>query len=613
MGKQIPGYYGVLLEINLTDRKVQTIEIPLQEIENFIGGRGLGMKILWNKLNKPGIDALSPENPLMFMTGPFSGFPIASSSRTVVVTKSPCTSPNQSEYPFASTVAYSNIGGFIGPEIRFAGYDGIIFLGQASSPVYIVVDNDKVEIRDATEYWGMRTDEFDKRFIKDLGDRRFRTLYIGPAGENKVSYAGIMHTASRTAGRGVGCVMGSKNVKAMAVRGTNMPNVADHAEFRNLVESAYRKHEGLISGFKTRLFRQSGTTYFIETQSDKGRQAVKNFREGTFEEVEKISEDAVREQIWVRDYSCYCCPLSCKKAGAVKKGPYAGMSHDGPELETGAMLGSNLLISDLGGLMKAIRTGDDYGIDIISTGNVIGFLMEAYEKNYINKSFLDGIDLKWGNVDATLKMIEKIAKREGIGDIAANGVKALSKEIGKDSHKFAIHVKGLPLASLNVHTNPPMGLSYVTSTKGACHLNGINTKQQNFKAVTDSMGMCWFASDLETWYTPGYTDGDYADLLTAITGAQWTPEKVMKTGERVYNLEKMFNYREGFVREDDMLPDRFFEEPLTVGSKEGAAIEKEEFVGMLDDYYKERGWDLKTTKPTESKLKSLGLAFTLSD
>jgi len=241
-------------------------------------------------------------------------------------------------------------------------------------------------------------------------------------------------------------------------------------------------------------------------------------------------------------------------------------------------------------------------MDIISAGNVIGFLMENYQKGNIDKSFLDGIDLTWGNVDAVLQMIDKIGHRDGVGDMASKGVKALAERIGKGCHKFAIHVKGHELAAWNVHMDPGMGISYVTSNRGACHLNGRTPEEQNSIAMMDSTGVCLFAGG-------GFGEDRLENLLTAVTGIEWTQEEYLTSGERIFNLEKMLNLREGFGREDDKLPDRFFEEPLTMGSGKGAVLDREEFAKMMDEYYRMRGWDPETTKPTKAKLESLGLSF----
>ncbi len=611
MNAPLSGYHKQLLDINLSTGEIKRIPIPAEDIQNFIGGRGLGMKILWDRLDKPGVDALSPQNPLMFMPGPFSGFPIPSASRTVVVTKSPCTSPETSPYPHASTVSYSNMGGFLGPEIRFAGYDGIVVSGKAAAPSYIVIEDDTVEIRDAGAFWGMKTDRFDKTLIKELNHKRFQTCYIGPAGENQVSYACILHTTARAAGRGVGAVMGSKNLKAIAVKGTGMPPVANLGAFNKGLDDVRGVFKGFIGNQFTGFWRDAGTASALQSNSDDGRMAVKNYREGTFSEIEKINAGVAREKAWVRDFACYCCPLACKKSGVVKEGPYKTIVHDGPEYETGVMFGANLMISDFGGLMKAIYDGDDTGMDIISAGNVMGFLMEAREKGYITKSDLDGIDLTWGNADAVLAMIDKISRRHGVGDLAARGVKAVSEQVGRGSEKFAIHVKGLELAAHNIHANPPRALCYATANRGACHLSGDDIAHQNFVAAVDSLGLCLFASDHNKWLLPGISQKKMAGLLTAITGIDWDADAFMMAGERIFNLEKMFNIREGFTRKDDTLPDRFFTEPFTVGPEKGATLDRQDFAEMMDAFYLDREWDVKTTRPSDKKLEQLGLGFTI--
>jgi len=611
MSEQLFGYYKVLLDINLTTGEVKKIPIPRGDIENYIGGRGLGMKILWDRLNQTNVDALAPENPLMFMPGPFSGLPIPSASRLVVVTKSPCTSPGNAPSPNASTVSYSNMGGFLGPEIRFAGYDGIVITGKATHPVYIVIEDDHVEIRDAKPFWGMKTDQLDKTLVRELNNERFQTCYIGPAGENLVSYACILHTTARAAGRGVGAVMGAKRLKAIAVKGTGMPHIADHKKFSSALKQARDTSKGLVDGLKTGLLRKWGTAAALQDISDDGLMAVKNYREATFSEIEKINAKTAREKAWVRDFACYCCPLACKKSGVIKDGADTLIVHDGPEYETGTMFGANLMISDFNGMMKAIYDGDDLGMDIISAGNVIGFLMEAYEKGMLTKSDLDGLDLTWGNADAVLTMIHKIAYREGIGDLAAQGVKAVSQKVGQGSKSFAIHVKGLELAAHNIHANPPRALCYAVSNRGACHLSGDNIADQNFMAALDSLGLCFFASNFNNWMIPGIGKGLIADLLTAITGLKWDADRFTEVGQRVFTLEKMFNYRQGFRREDDQLPDRFFAEPLTKGKEKGAKLDPKAFKQMMDQFYADRGWDLETTRPADQTLLEVGLGFTI--
>ena len=390
--EKIYGQYGVILDIDLTSRKIRRTGISKDDLKHFLGGRGLGMKLLWDKIKEPGISAFSPENPLCFMPGPFSGLPIPSSSRTCVVTKSPRTSPIDKKYENGSTVSYSNMGGFFGPEVKFAGYDGIVITGKADQPVYILIEDDKVEIKSAVQYWGMGTDAFDKILIEKYGDD-YQSCYIGRGGENMVSYACVINTAARAAGRGgTGAVMGSKNLKSIIVKGTGQPNIAKHKEYLSLLEQVRTAFKTDKDGDAAR-WRSGGTSDALERSSNDGTMAVRNYREGTFNEIEMINTKSSRTKIWKRDFACFSCQLACKKSGFAK-GAYGGVIHDGPEYETGTMLGANLLISDLEGLNKMIAVCDDYGIDIISTGNVLGFLMEAKEKGMIDNNFLDGIDLK---------------------------------------------------------------------------------------------------------------------------------------------------------------------------------------------------------------------------
>ena len=602
----IKGYYGKILDINLTTGEIKNTQIPEEDIKRFIGGRGLGTKIVWDKLPDPGVDPLSPENALLFMPGPFSGLPIPSSSRTCVVTKSPRTSAINPTYDHGSTVSYSNMGGFFGPEMRFAGYDGICVTGKAKKPVYIKIEDDKVEILDATKFWGMGTEEFDNAIIDELGDRKFESCYIGPAGEKLVPMACVLNTAARAAGRGgTGCVMGSKNLKAIAVKGTKSLEVANHKDYLNLL-SQIRKSFKEDNNEGLKWWRYGGTANALASSSRNGTQAVKNYSEGTFADIEKIGTEANREKVWKRDFACFSCALACKKSG-IAKGSYSVMVHDGPEYETGTMLGSNLLISDLAGLQKLIAVSDDYGIDIISVGNTIGFLMEAYEKGIIDKAYLDGIDLKWGDVAASLEMLHKICKREGIGDKACNGVKFMANEIGQDSHKFAIHIKGHELAAWNVPVNSGYwSICYATSNRGACHMNGGMPQYQNAAALRDSLAACSFAS---RWYR---NENSYAKFLTAITGVEWTDDEIDKAGSRIFTLEKMFNYREGFRKEDDTIPPKFFENKFTFGDHKGAIVDKNTFAKDLDNFYKERGWDIKTSRPKDETLTDLDLEFTIS-
>ncbi|RLD38579.1 MAG: aldehyde:ferredoxin oxidoreductase [Bacteroidetes bacterium] len=599
---KIWGQYGVLLDINLTTREIKKTKISNDDLKNYLGGRGLGMKILWNRIKEPGLDPFSPDNPLLFMPGPFSGLPIPSSSRTTIVTKSPRTSPLNEKYEHSSTISYANMGGFFGPEVKFAGYDGIAVTGKASSPVYILIEDDKVRIKSARSYWGMGTDSFDKLLIEKYG-KQYQSCYIGQGGENGVPYASIINTAARAAGRGgVGAVMGSKNLKAIVVNGNQQPNLAKHKMYLELLDKARTAFREDKEGVES--WRSGGTADALESSSNNGTMAVRNYREGTFKEIEKINTKAARTQIWKRDFACFSCQLACKKSGFAK-GAYGGVVHDGPEYETGTMMGANLLISDLEGLNKMIFICDDYGIDIITVGGVLGFLMEAREKGMIDLEFLDGIDLRWGAVDASIEMIHKIVRKEGVGKLSSQGVKALAAHIGQGSEEFAIHVKGHELAAWNVNTHAErMMITYGTANRGACHLNGSNPNRQNYDATQDSLGACSFAG---RWYKGEIS---YRQFIEAITGVEQTDEEFNRIGERIFNLEKMFNYREGFNRDDDCLPERFFKDAHTYGKGKGILSTHEDFDKWIEEYYVDRGWDKNSSKPSREKLIELGLEFT---
>ncbi len=398
-------------------------------------------------------------------------------------------------------------------------------------------------------------------------------------------------------------MMGSKNLKAVVVQGDKMPNIADLEKYNELLEKVRRsfmkKDAGVVS------WRYGGTASALQSSSNNGTQAVKNYGEGSFGEIEKIGTEANRKAIWKRDFACFSCQLACKKSGYAKGG-YNTLVHDGPEYETGTMLGANLMISDINGLQKLIYVADDYGIDIISVGNTIGFLMEAYERGDVDRNFLDGIDLTWGSVDASLQMLHKICKREGIGELACNGTRSLAEHIGKNTSDYAINVKGHELAAWNVPVNSDSwAICYATANRGACHLNGGSAGRQNGACMNDSLAACSFA---ESWYRG---ELKYQNFMTAITGHNWTDEEFSKAGERIFTLEKMFNYRDGFRREDDSIPEKFFSHKFTFGDHAGAIVDRDKFNENIDKYYETRGWDLESSKPTVETLKSLDLEFTI--
>lgn len=591
------GYMGKVLEIDLTSQKVWTSDLDMKVAEKFIGGRGLGAKYLWDRIKNPGLDPLSPENPLMFWTGPLTGTPIPGPSRVTVCTKSANTTPASSQYPNASTVAWSCMGGMLAPEIKFAGYDGIIITGKSDRPVYIVINDDKVEFKDASHLWGKMTNETDLLLRKELGPL-FRTAYIGPAGENLVKYAGILSESSRAAARsGVGCVMGSKKLKAIAVKGSNSVPLANQDEVLKVRTEMFKALKSW-NGYEQ--WRRWGTASMLMASSQAGTQATKNFHEGTYEQIDKIGAPIAEKEFWVKHRSCFQCPLHCMKIGQVAAGPYRGTIAEGPEYETGTLHGSNCLVTDLSGMMKSIEVADDWGFDSISVSNVLAFVMELYEKGIVTRSDLDGIDAKWGNVEAMVALQQKIAKREGVGNILAEGVKKAAITFGKDADKYAMHVKGQELAAWNIPASHGFAIVYGTSNRGACHQVGPTVEEQQRRTMCDTVVICRFL-----YY--GIGTALFQKALNAITGWQFDDASFFRVADRIWNLEKVFNSREGFRRIDDYVPKRFTTDAFTVGPKKGAILPPEAQEKILDEYYTKRGWDTKTSLPGEAKLKELGL------
>lgn len=591
------GYMGKVLEIDLTNKKISTSNLDPKVAEQFIGGRGIGAKYLWDRVKNPGLDPLSPENPLMFWTGPLTGTAIPGPSRVTVCTKAANTSPAESKYPKASTVAWSCLGGMLAPEIKFAGYDGIIFSGQSDKPVYVVIDNDKVEIRDAAELWGKNTDDTDKMLRKILG-HTFRTAYIGPAGENLVKIAAIMSESSRAAARsGVGCVMGSKKLKAIAVRGTNIVPVANQEELLKVRAEMYKALETWNAYDQ---WRRWGTGAMLLASSQAGSQSTKNFREGTDLNGEKIGAPVAEREFWVRHRSCFQCPLHCMKIGQISEGPHKGTIAEGPEYETGTLHGGNCMVTDFNGMMKSIAIADDLGLDSVSVGTILGFVMDLYENGVITSADLDGIEAKWGNTEAMIALQQKIAKREGVGNILAEGVKVAAAKFGKDAHKYAMHVKGQELAAWNVPASHGFAIVYGTSNRGACHQVGPTVEEQQRRTMCDTTVICRFL-----YY--GIGNSLFIKALNAITGWKLDEAAFYRVADRIWNIEKVFNSREGFRRVDDYVPKRFTTDAFKVGPKAGAILPPEKQEQILDEYYTKRGWDVKTSLPTEAKLKELGL------
>jgi aldehyde:ferredoxin oxidoreductase len=612
------GYAGKILRINLTDKTSKVEALPESLARDFIGGAGFAIKYLFDEV-KAGTDALGPDNKLIFAPGPFTAAGIPCASRMSAAGKSPLT----------GAVGLALSGGYFPAEMKYAGWDMIIVEGKADKPTYIAITNDKVRFRDAANTWGTLT--FDcQQIIKDeLKDQNVRVACIGPSGERLCKIAGIINERRALGRKGLGAVMGSKNLKAIAVRGTEKVVIASKDKYKTA-------RTRLLKGFKESPvlypeFSRHGTPMVVEVTGAMGILSAKNWS-ATGEFVpEGLALEAQTSRKIGKEH-CHDCPVGCSQMKVARSGAYAGILSEGPDFETIYSFGSNNGIGELDPVIAADRLADELGLDSVSAGVTIGFAMECFEKGLLTLEDTDGIDLRFGNDEAMLKVLRKIAFRDGIGDLLADGSLAAAKKIGKGSEKFAIQVKGLELAAYDVRGAKSHGLNYATAYTGADHCRGyafqeifgvpvpyevdrlavkgkgkLTVWNQDIQAVTcDNAPMCKFLLDMAV---PEIACQNTADLMEAITGLPFTPEEVMKVGERTTNVAKAFNVREGFKRADDTLPERLMKEPLKAGASKGQLISKEDLDTMLDEYYTERGWDPKTGVPTRAKLQELGLNY----
>jgi len=593
-----------LLRVDLSSGSMRDELVNDDEVGLYLGGRGLGVKILMDEL-KPGTGPLSPENKLLFMIGPATGTAFPASSRFHVVTKSPQT----------GGIGDTNCGGDFGPELRFAGYEGIIFEEAASEPVYLWLHEDGAELRLAKRYWGKGTWGTEDCIRKELGDPNIKIAAIGPAGENLAMCAAIINDKHRAAGRtAAGAVMGSKRLKAVAVRGTKKPHMADKEKLREAVANATRMLRE--SGVTGQALPTYGTAVLVNIINEHGIYPTRNFQTGVFPTADRTSGETIAKTILVKNKACWGCPIACGRVTRVTQPPYQ-VEGEGPEYETDWSMGAQCGIDDLNAITKAHNLCDELGMDPISFGNTVGCAMELYERGKISKEKLDGLELKFGNPQAIVELAWRTAYRVGFGNDIALGAKRLAEKYG--APELAMHVKGLELPAYDPRGAQGHGLAYATSNRGGCHLRaymiapeilGVPQKLDPFATegkaqwvktfqdlfcIADSAVVCKFV-------TFGIGAPEIVEMLNAITGWKWTVADLMKTGERIYNLERLFINREGFARKDDTLPKRLLEEPMPEGAARGRVVKLE---AMLDEYYALRGW--KDGKPTPEKLKELGL------
>jgi aldehyde:ferredoxin oxidoreductase len=605
------GYKGKILMINLTTKKTSILEITDEFARKYLGGNGFSARLLFDMID-PRIDAFDPTNVISIMTGPFQGTYMPTSGKYHVASKSPLTNG------FFDSIS----GGYTGAEIKYAGYDGILITGRAEKPIYIFIDDDKIEFRSAERLWGRLTSETQEMIKEEIGDPTISVSAIGPAGENLVRYACII-TEYRAAGRGgLGAVMGSKRLKAIAVRGSGTNEVADPEGLENWLKW-YNEESKKVPGISSVLPTYGTPSLVSSINNIFGALGTRNHQTEYFEGWEGLCGETLKKKYWDKDMACPACPIACSKIFSVKEGKWKGAISEGPDYETLYSFGSMCGISDVGAVIKADNLCDEYGMDTVSCGVTISFLMECYEKGLIDKNFTGGIELKFGNDDAVIDLVEKTAKRIGMGDLIAEGSLRAARIIGKGSERFAIQVKGLEIPGHSARALRGMALGYAVATRGGGHHDPRPTGEyagasdrkavegkaawvigtMQWTAIGDSMIICHFLERLL-----GFTlNPKYAEMINIVTGFNYKFEELVEVAERILDLERAFNVRTGIRRKDDTLPRRFLEEPIPEGPSKGMYTDEQTLNKMLDDFYTLKGWDKRTGIPTKEKLIKIGL------
>ena len=615
------GYNGKILRVNLSDRSIQVEEQSEDFYRTYLGGRGIVAYYLLKEL-EPGLDPLGPDNKVVFAAGLLAGAPVAGASRSSIGAKSPLT----------GAYGDAEAGGFWGVELKRAGYDAIVIEGQSERPVYLWIQDGEVEIRDAGHLWGQPTLEVQKALLEEVGDRQARVAQIGPGGEQLVRYACVVHDLHHFAGRtGIGAVLGAKKLRAVVVRGSELPPLAEPDRVK-AISKWFVNNVQTLSG----QFHKYGTPATVSDLNTLGGLPTRNFREGTFEQADALSGETMLNSILVDRRACYACAVRCKRVVEIKEGPYAvSAEYGGAEYETLAALGSNCGVGDLATVSWANQLCAAYGLDTISTGAAIAFAMECAENGLLSADQLQGLDLSFGNVEAMVQLVEMIGKRQGLGNLLAEGVWRAAEAIGGDAARYALHVKGQELPMHEPRIKHGLGLGYAVSPTGADHVHNLHDtayaqEGRGLKGVqalgvlepvpvTDlspakvrlfvyrTMWMHALNSISMCLFVPLNYD-QVVELVRGVTGWNTTVWELLKVGERTINMTRAFNVREGFGPDDDKLPDRFFT-PLPDGMMQGVSVDREAFEKALETYYQMMGWDEKTGAPHGSKLEELGIGW----
>jgi aldehyde:ferredoxin oxidoreductase len=625
---KLGGYAGQHLHVDMTKGECKPLPLERDFALKYLGGQGFASRILYDRVG-PTTDPLTPENVLIWATGAFTGTLWPQASRYVVAAKSPLT----------GIFGESHSAGHWAPELKFAGFDTIIVTGRAKSPLYLFIDNGIAQLLDAKDLWGRDTNQTEEIIKETHADPSLRVSCIGQAGENLVRFAAIINDYDRAAARsGLGAVMGSKNLKAVAVRGSRDIPIAKPDKYLEVIEELHRK---MLESPFTASRAKYGTTNLVELMQEIGRLPSYNMRSGVFAEYQKISGEAIRKHYLVKPRADYACLQRCGRYTLVKTGPYAYCGGS-PEYESQSALGSRCGNDNLESILYGHHISNLYGLDTISTGATISWAMEAWDEGLITADDTGGIDLSWGNHESVVKLIHMIAKREGFGDILAEGSYRAAQKIGRGTEKFVMHSKKQEIAGQEPRAQKSMGLATATAARGADHLyafpvldevgfdeeigirygeqylpeigdrlnpkyKGIMVKEnEDFCAVVESLGVCKYG----TLIPPVLFYEDIVAAFDVTVGVSFNEGYFRLAGERIVNLNRAFNVREGIRRKDDWLPRRLTHTPAPEGPSKGQVVELDQ---MLDEYYEQRGWRLTDGLPTLTTLYRVDLVDVISD
>jgi len=618
--------------IDLTTNEIETKPIPLKMREQFLGSRGLDAYLLYNHL-KPGVDALSPDNVAVVSAGILVGTLASATSRCHVAGKSPLT----------NFFGSCNMGGFFTPELRWAGFDHLVIKGKAPQPVYLWIHNGEIEIRDAKNVWGKTVHETQQAIREELGDREIKVLTIGPAGERLVRFANVMTGLKDAGGRtGMGAVLGSKNLKAIAARGTMDINIARPAE---ALEYNKKVITQITSAKVSQTQGRIGTPFIFGATNSQGLVRTRNFQLNQLENSDNVEAEALDEYA-IGMAGCFGCQVHCRAKYIIPEGPYKGVYDEGPEYTTQCAYSAEVDCRNALTILVGQHLANIYGMDCLETGSMIGWAMELYEKGILTDKDTDGLELRFGNDEAVLEMSHRIARREGLGDILAEGPLRAAEKIGKGSEKYLVQVKGMSNLNSDERPTPALALNIATASRGSDHLRSrpaidlyhlpepvlrkiysqpvaydgpltsdyrdyegkpweVFWQEQTFMAV-DCLGICKYHTTFLGATLPNYEE--WSKLLYYNTGLEMSPLDIWTVAERANNMERLFNIREGLTRERDWLVDRYFDEPTKLGipGVRGRTIDRKKFKQMIDEYYGHHGWD-ENGVPTPETLKRLGI------